>query len=143
MIAEIRAHIKEIIKKCDSRYMEIDNPFPRVEDIVETKVSKQYVIIFNSTAKILADHDDSMDDVSLTLRTYVQGGKSKLKAFDEGFSNAMLIKALLLDISSINSKEYIKGIDSSDIVPAEVSDSQDIYTFETTFNFKISYGIGE
>ncbi len=143
MIAEIRKHIRDSIKSCDSKYYEIKNPFPKPEDVIETKVDKQYAVIFDPSAKILADTSDSMELITVTLRTYKQGGRDKLASFDEAYSNALLIKSLILDISSLNSKEYIKGIDSSDVTPEEVLDSQDIYTYETKFIFTISYGLGD
>ena len=143
MIAEIRKHIKEVILKCSSKYVEIKNPFPKPEDLIQTKANMQYAIIFNPATQILGDIDDSMLQISVTLRTYRMAGRDKLAAFDEGYSNALLIKSLLLDISSLNSKEYIKGIDGSDVTPEEVADSQDVYTYETNFIYTISYGIGD
>lgn len=143
MIAEIRKHIKTKIYECSSLYKEIDTPFPKEEDLIQSKESYQYAIIFNPSQQILGDTDDTMSQISVTLRTYASGGKDKLAAFDEGYTNALLIKALLLDISSLNSKEYIKGIDGSDVAPGEVLDSQDVYSYETNFTFTISYGIGD
>lgn len=143
MIAEIRKHIKEAVKRCDSKYMEIKNPFPKPEDLIETKLDKQYAVILNAATGILIDTEDSMDEISVTFRLYKQGGRDKLASFDEAYSNALLIKSLILDISLLNSKEYIKSINSSEVVPGEVDDSQDIYTFETNFIYKISYGIGD
>jgi hypothetical protein len=143
MIAEIRKHIKESINRCSSKYLEIKNPFPKPEDIIQTKLDRQYAVIFNPATLILDDTEDTMSLVSVTVRTYAQADKDKLKTFDEAYSQALLIKSLILDISSLNSKEYIKGIVSSDVVPAEVPDSQDVYTYETNFNFTISYGIGD
>ena len=142
MIAEIRKHIKETILQCSSKYVEIKNPFPNPEDVIQNKVNMQYAVIFNAS-QILGDTDDSMLQVSVTLRTYRMAGRDKLAAFDEGYSQALLIKSLILDISSLNSKEYIKGIDSSNVTPAEVVDSQDVYTYETNFIYTISYGIGD
>lgn len=143
MIAGIRSHIKESILKCSSRYREIKNPFPKPEDVIQNKMDYQYAVIFNPSSQILGDTEDSMSEVSVTVRTYKQGSRDKLASFDEAYSQALMIKSLILDISLLDSKEYIKGIDSSDVIPGEVVDSQDIYTYETNFIFTISYGIGD
>lgn len=143
MIAEIRKHIKESINRCHGKYYEIKNPFPKPEDLIETKADKQYAVIFDPALQVLGAIDDSMTEVQVIVRTYKQGGRDKLKSFDEAYSQALQIKSLILDISSLNSKEYIKGIDGSEVIPEEVLDSQDIYTFETKFIFTISYGIGD
>lgn len=143
MIAEIRAHIKEQILKCSKHYKEIQNPFPNVEDLMQNKANYQFAVIFNPSEAVISDTEDSMDRISVTLRTYRMADRDKLASFDDGYTNALLIKALLLDISSLNSKEYIKGIDASAVTPSEVLDSQNVYSYETNLIFTISYGIGE
>jgi hypothetical protein len=143
MIAEIRKHIKEQILRCSKSYKEIQTPYPEPADLMQNKAAYQYAIIFNPSTSIISDTEDSMDQISVTLRTYRMGDRDKLANFDEGYTNALLIKSLLLDISGLNSKEYIKGIDASAVTPAEVQDSQDVYSYETNLIFTISYGIGD
>jgi len=143
MIAEIRKHIKDSINSCSKKYKEIDNPFHKNEDTVGVDPEYKYALIFGSSNTIIGDEQGNLIEIPVNLKTYRQGARDKLATFDEGYCQALIIKDLVLDRSSLNSKEYIKGISSSNIDPAEVIDSQDIYSFEINLIFTISYGIGE
>lgn len=143
MISEIRKYIKEAIEVCSSEYKEIQNPFHKDEDLAGSRIPYQYALSFGASEKIVEYGGESVLDIPVNLRLYTQGAREKLADFDKGYENALIIKDLILDRSIINSKEYIKGVTSSTVNPFEVIDSQDIYGFETSFIFKISYGIGE
>lgn len=143
MIAEIRAHIKASIKSCSAKYQMIENPFHKDEDLVGTKANYLYAIEFGSAIKLIDDELGSVQQIPVNLKTYRQGDRDKNAEFDEGYEQALIIKDLILDRSSINSKEYIKGMTSSNVNPGEVLNSQDIYSYETNFIFTISYGIGD
>ncbi len=143
MIAEIRKHIKCSIQGCSKLYQEIDAPFHKDEDTIGSDPDHKYALIFGVANKLVEDNGDSVLEIPVSLKTYRQGAREKLAAFDEGYSQALIIKDLILDRSLINSKEYIKGMSSSNVIPSEVLDSQDIYSYETNFIFIISYGIGE
>ena len=143
MIAEIRKHIKDSIYSCSKLYKQIDNPFHKDEDTPGSDPDYRYAIIFGASTKIIDDNLGNVLEIPVNSKTYRQGGRDKLEAFDQGYCQAILIKDLILDRSLINSKEYIKGMISSTINPAEVLNSQDIYSYEINFIFTISYGIGE
>ena len=143
MISEIRKHIKDSIKACSTKYKMIDNPFHKDEDLVGTKVGHQYAIEMGPSLKVIDDDLGNVIEIPVNLKTYRQGTRDKSSEFDEGFEQALIIKDLILDNSTLNSKEYIKGMTSSNITPGEVLDSQDIYSYEANFIFTISYGIGE
>jgi len=143
MISEIRKHIKDSIKACSSKYIMIDNPFHKDEDLIGTKANYLYALVFGPSVKLIDDELGNVQQIPVNLKTYRQGAKDKNADFDEGFEEALIIKDLILDRSSINSKEYIKGMTSSNVNPGEVLDSQDIYSYETNFIFTISYGIGD
>lgn len=143
MIPEIRKHIKTSIKACSSLYKEIDNPFHKDEDTIGADPDYRYAVIFGPSNKVIDDELGNVLEIPVNLKTYRQGGRDKLSSFDEGYNHAIIIKDLILDRSLINSKEYIKGMNSSTVIPGEVIDSQDIYSYETNFIFIISYGIGE
>tara|TARA_R110000868_G_C10972634_1_gene770636 strand:+ start:18675 stop:19106 length:432 start_codon:yes stop_codon:yes gene_type:complete len=143
MIAEIRKHIKDSIFSCSKLYKQIDNPFHKDEDTIGADPDYKYALVFGASNKIIDDEDGSVTEVPVNLKTYRQGNRDKLASFDEGYEQALIIKDLILDRSLINSKEYIKGMSSSTVIPGEVIDSQDIYSYEINFIFTISYGIGE
>lgn len=143
MIAEIRKHIKDSIKSCSTKYAMIDNPFHKDEELVGTKANYRYAVEFGASVKIIDDELGNVQEIPVNLKTYRQGTRDKNADFDEGYAEALIIKDLILDRSLINSKEYIKGMTSSNVTPGEVLDSQDIYSYETNFIFTISYGIGE
>jgi hypothetical protein len=143
MISEIRKHIKDSIQACSKLYKQIDTPFHKDEDTIGSDPEYKYALVFGSSNKLIDDEDGSTVEIPVNLKTYRQGTRDKLSSFDEGYSQALMIKDLILDRSSLNGKEYIKGMSSSNITPAEVIDSQDIYSYETNLIFTISYGIGE
>jgi len=143
MIAEIRNHIKTSIKACDSRYLEIDDPFFDVSEVAGDRVDLQYAIRMGASTAIINDDLGNAVEIPVTLTLFRQGGDDKSAVFDEGFTHALIIKDVILDITSIINKDYIKGIKSSSVSPGEVEDSQDIYSYEITFIFTISYGIEE
>jgi hypothetical protein len=121
----------------------IDNPFHKDEDLVGTKANYQYALVFGPSVKLIDDELGNVQQIPVNLKTYRQGSRDKLSDFDEGYEEALIIKDLILDRSTLNSKEYIKGMTSSNVSPGEVLDSQDIYSYETDFLFTISYGIGD
>lgn len=143
MISEIRKHIKDSIKACSDKYRMIDNPFHKDEELVGTKANYDYAVTMGNAIKLIDDELGNVQQIPVNLKTYRQGTKDKNADFDEGFEEALIIKDLILDRSSINSKEYIKGMTSSNVNPGEVLNSQDIYSYETNFIFTISYGIGD
>jgi hypothetical protein len=143
MIVDIRNHIKNSIKNCSTKYQQIENPFHKDEDTVGANPDYRYAVTFGSSTKVIDDELGNVSQIPVNLKTYRQGGRDKLSAFDEGYEEALIIKDLILDRSSINSEDYIKGMISSSTNPTEVLDSQDIYSYETNLIFTISYGIGE
>ena len=143
MIAEIRKHIKDSIRSCSKMYKEIETPFHKNEDTMGSDPEYRYALVFGASNAKINDELGNVIDIPVNLKTYRQGARDKLAAFDQGYNQALMIKDLILDRSSLNSKEYIKGISSSNIDPSEVIDSQDIYSFEINLIFTISYGIGE
>ncbi len=143
MIDLIRAEIKARLKECSSLYKEINNPFFKVEDLSQEKIKYKYHVAMGSAENLAEGSGEAVSSIPVTLRTFVEAGKDKNADFDEAYNHALLIRELILDISKIINKDYIKGVISSEVIPAEVPDSQDIYSFETNFIYTISYGIGE
>ena len=143
MIAEIRKHIEDSIKTCSTKYQRIENPFHKDEDTVGSNPDYKYALLFGPSNSIIGDDLGNVVEIPVSLKTYRQGARNKLVDFDDGYCQAILIKDLILDRSSLNSKEYIKGMSSSNINPVEVLDSQDLYSYETNLIFTISYAIGE
>lgn len=143
MIEEIRAHIKSSVKRCSTKYQEIDNPFFNEEDLVGSKINYQYSTVFGDSLSIIGDDLGNVANIPVNMKIYRQGLHKKLDEFDNGYEDALIIKDLILDRSLLNSKEYIKGMTSSTVIPGEVLNSQDIYSYEINFIFTISYGLGD
>lgn len=143
MIAEVRDYIRKCIKEIDKSYLENSNPFPDIgETLATNKIDKSFQIIMGASEVELSDQDEAVSNLSVTLRTFKQGTRDKLADFDEGYCDALLIKSRILDKSKINTLNYTKGITSPSVNPTEIDGSQDVYAFETTLTFKLSYGIG-
>lgn len=145
MIAEIRKYIEDQLKNCANDYRKIDRPF--LEDADIPNFPYQYNIEFGDIApEIGADAVGYVDNIPVTLSLYVAGNAREgmtSDIFDQGYEDALILKALILDNSRIESQDYIKGITTSSITPILVGDSQEVYKYSCTFTFKISYGIGE
>ena len=143
MIDLIRAEIKSRVRECSNLYKEINNPFFKVEDLTQEKIKYKYHVEMGVSSDLAEGSGESITQIPVNFRTFVEACKDKNADFDQAYNHALLIKELILDISRIINKDYIKGVTSSDVNPAEVPDSQDIYSYETNFIFTISYGIGE
>lgn len=143
MIAEIRTYIHSTIKSINTKYITVDKPFALDEDVVSTKADYTYFLDIGPAELEIGDDLGNVANLSCTLRVYRQGKSKKLDNYDDGYCEALLINSLILDRSRINGTEYIKGITTSSVNPVEVDGSQDLYSFESTLNVKISYGIGE
>lgn len=143
MIREIRKHIESCVKSVDKRYTTVDNPFAQDNEVIDTKLPYFYNITFSNTLNELVEQNGSVSNVTVSLKTYVQGNRDKLKDFDEGYCQAIMIDCLIVDRSRYIGSQYIKNIESTGVSPIEVLDSQDVYAFESTLNIKISYGLGD
>lgn len=144
MLGEIRDHIKQTIRQCSKKYCEIDNPFFREEDLIQSKLDYQYSITIGASSPVIGEEGlGSVDLIPVNLKLFRQGGRDKLTTLFDGYDHALLIRDLLLDRAALIDKEYVKGITSSNVTPAEVGNSQDIYSYEINLNVTISYGIGE
>lgn len=144
MISEIRQHVRDAMKAIDSGYLENDRPFEDLANIVNTKVDKTYHLEIGTANKEVEDELlGAVFNVDATLRLYALGGRNKLETFDEAYCHALLVNLKILDRLSITNRDYIKGITSSSVDPSEIDGSQDLYSFETTLTFKISYAIGD
>lgn len=144
MIAEIRNHIDTCVKSISKKYQTDDqNPFFKDEEVVGTRVDHFYTILFGSTVTEEELSGENTSNITVTLKTYVQGSRNKLADFDEGYCHAIMINCLVVDRSRYIGSQYIKNIESSQVSPIEVLDAQDIYAFESTFNIKLSYGLGD
>lgn len=144
MIAEIRKHIKEAIKDCSGKYLEIDNPFFNERDLIQNKHDYQYALTFGPSNTIINDDGQGgVETVPVNLKTFRQGDKDKLSIFDQGYTQALTIRDLILDRTLIAGREFIKGVTCTGVTPAGVQDSQDIYSYEANLIFTISYSIGD
>lgn len=143
MIADIRTFIKSIIKSVDSRYIGNDKPFEDEGAVISTKADFTYHLDIGASTLEIGDDLGSVANVSCTLKIFRQGGSDKLSNYDQGYCDALLINSLILDRSRLNGQDYIKGITTSSVNPVEVEGSQDLYSFESTLIFKLSYGIGD
>lgn len=144
MIAEIRQHVREVMRAIDSSYVENDRPFEDPANVVNTKIDKTYHLeIGTANKEVDDDYLGAVFNVEVVLRLYALGGRDKLNVFDETYCHALLVNLKLMDKLLVHTRNYIKGITSSSVNPSEIDGSQDLYSFETTFTFKISYGIGE
>jgi len=143
MIKEIRKHIVDSIKSVDTKYVTVDQPYGKDEDVIGTKLPYFYNITFGATTNEIVEAGGTVSNVSVNLKTYVQGTRDKLSDFDEGYCQAIMIDSLIVDRSLYIGSQYIKNIESTGVTPIEVLDSQDVYAFESTFNIKLSYGLGD
>lgn len=143
MIADIRSYIKAVIKSVDNRYVPNERPFEEEGNIVSTKADLTYHLEIGPSTLEIGDDLGNVADVSCTLKIFRQGGAKKLENYDEGYCDALMINSLILDRSRLNGQDYIKGITTSSVNPVEVEGSQDLYSFESTLIFKLSYGIGD
>ena len=143
MISEIRDYIKTQIKGISTQYFEIDNPFSKDEDAVGTKVDYSYAVDMGTSAQEINENREVVDNITVTLRTYRQGTKDKLADFDDGYCQALLINALLLDKTNFINAKYILSVTSGGVTPSEVLDSQDVYAYTNNLVFKLSYGLGD
>lgn len=143
MINEIRRHVRDAMKAIDSRYMESERPFEDEANVVNTKIDYSYHLEIGTATKSVEDELGAVFNIDATLRLYAQGGRNKLETFDEAYCHALLVNLKILDKMSITNRDYIKGITSSSVDPSEIGDSQDLYSFETTLTFIISYAIGD
>lgn len=143
MIDLIRDEIKNSVKECNDLYKEIDRPFFNAEDVTQDKLKYKYHAEIGTSSQVAEEQGESVTQVNVLLRTFVQAGRDKNKDYDEAYNHALMINLLLLDRSKIINQDYIKGVQGSDINPVEVVDSQDVYSYETNLVYTISYGIGE
>tara|TARA_R110002051_G_scaffold75594_1_gene137432 strand:- start:5462 stop:5893 length:432 start_codon:yes stop_codon:yes gene_type:complete len=143
MIAEIRKHINTCVKSVSKNFKTGLDPYLRDEEVIETKVPYWYSTTFLSTVNEIVDTNGTVSNVTVTLKTYVQGHRDKLADFDEGYCRAIMIDCLIVDRTKYSGSQYIKNIQSAGVNPIEVLDSQDIYAFESTFTIKLSYGLGD
>lgn len=142
MIAEIRKHVKESIKAIDNGYIENDRPFEDLANVVQTKIDKTYHLeIGTATKEVECEEYGAVYNVTAILRLYRLGGSKKLSNFDDGYCQALLTNLKILDNLNENNRDYIKGITSSNVDPSEIDGGQDLYSFETTLTFKISYSL--
>ena len=144
MIAEIRKHVREVMKAIDSKYMENDRPFEDIGNVIDTKAERTYHLeIGTATKEVEDDLLGAVYNVDCVLRLYAQGGRDKLDVYDEAYCTALLVNLKIVDKALIDTRDYIKGITGSSVDPSEVDGSQDLCSYETSLTFKISYGIGE
>lgn len=142
MIAEIRQHVRDSIKAIDSGYIENDRPFEDLANVVQTKIDKTYHLEIGTAVKeVECEEYGAVYNVSAILRLYRLGGSKRLANFDDGYCQALLTNLKILDNLNENNRDYIKGITSSSVDPSEIDGGQDLYSFETTLTFKISYSI--
>lgn len=143
MIDLIRAEIKSRVRECSSLYKEINNPFFKLEDLTQDKIKYKYHVEMGIAEDLTELTGEAVSQIPVRFRTFVEAGRDKNSDYDEAYNHALLIKELILDISKIINKDYIRGVTSSGVIPEEIEDSQDIYSYQTNFIFTISYGIGE
>ena len=143
MIAEIRKHIVTCVKSTSKKFVTGDTPFIKDEEVIETKLPYYYNITFLGVTNDIVDVGGTVSDIVVSLKTYVQGHRDRLGDFDDGYCRAIMIDCLIVDRLKYAGSQYIKNIQSTGVSPIEVLDSQDVYAFESTFNIKLSYGIGD
>ena len=142
MISEITRHVRECIKAIEGSYIENERPFEDAGNVPGLP-EKTFHLEIGPATKEVEDELGAITNVEATLRLYVQGGRNKLEAFDEGYCHALLVNLKVLDKTLLMNREYIKGVTTSNVNPSEIDGSQDLYSFETTLNFKIGYAIGD
>ena len=143
MIAEIRTFIDSTIKSVNSKYQGNTKPFEDLGNVVSTKMDYTYHVDIGAAAIEIGNELGNVANIEVILRLFRHGGSKKLDNYDEGYCEALLMNGLLVDNSRLNGTECIMGITTSSVNPVEVDGSQDLYSFESTLTFKISYGIGE
>jgi hypothetical protein len=143
MIKEIRDHIVSQIKKAESKYKQTDNPFFSDAEVSGTKVDYTYSVEFGAYSQTLSNDGEAYGSQAVTVKTYRQGTRDKLKDHDIGLCEAIVINNLLLDRIAFNNAKYIKEVQGQDVTPSLVDDSQNIYVYTNNLTFFIGFGIGE
>lgn len=143
MIAEIRQHVKTQIRTCNAKYKSVDTPFFNNAEVVDDKTDYTYYLEFGDTTTLVDDTRGRVETINVKLQLYRQGRRDKLGDFDEGYAQALTINALILDKTKYISGNYTKHITSNAVTPAEISESQNIYSYTIDYNITISYAIGE
>lgn len=134
MIAASRAYIKQQIKKCNSDYREIDDPFGD-NDIILSQIEKNYKLSFGalSTEPIGNFHSD---EVSATLELYARAGANENSAFDELYDLAICVKNTIMDPLFVKNSEEFSDIIFQGITPEPLPTNDKVFKILLTFQIR-------
>ena len=139
MIGQIREHIKLSIKKCNPDFRPTDKPFFNDQDLAGTQIDYTYHVEMSTALFELQQLDGVITNIPVNVKVYRQGGREKNQVFDEGYTQALCIAALIIDNTELTSASYIKSVDVESVTPSEVPESEDVYVYEMGFVFKLAY----